>query len=55
MTTLLGIDVDPTAHGLAGPRVAAAVGDREGFQLRQLRGNYRWGGVWPGLKSRSST
>lgn len=40
MTTLLGIDVDPTAHGLAGPHVAAAVGAREGFQLRQLRGNY---------------
>lgn len=38
---MYGIDVDPTAHTLAEPRIRAAAAGREGFGLRLLRGNYR--------------
>ncbi|GFR49883.1 hypothetical protein Agub_g11987 [Astrephomene gubernaculifera] len=41
MRTLLGIDLDPTAHSLAEPRLRAAAGGREHFSLHLLRGNYR--------------
>ncbi|PNW73675.1 hypothetical protein CHLRE_13g568150v5 [Chlamydomonas reinhardtii] len=41
LLTVYGIDVDPTAHTLAEPRIRAAAAGREGFGLRLLRGNYR--------------
>ncbi|KAG2439914.1 hypothetical protein HYH02_010543 [Chlamydomonas schloesseri] len=41
LRTVYGIDVDPTAHALAEPRIRAAAAGRQGFELRLLRGNYR--------------
>ncbi|KAG2497757.1 hypothetical protein HYH03_004029 [Edaphochlamys debaryana] len=52
LRTVLGIDLDPTAHGLAEPRLRAAGEGREGFSVRLLRGNY--GSVKPLLASVSS-
>ncbi|KXZ43589.1 hypothetical protein GPECTOR_86g382 [Gonium pectorale] len=41
MHTLLGIDLDPTAHSIAEPRIRAAAGGRPELATRLLRGNYR--------------
>ncbi|PNH04008.1 Ribosomal RNA small subunit methyltransferase H [Tetrabaena socialis] len=42
MRSLFGIDLDPTAHALAGPRIAAAAAGREEeLAVRLLHGNYR--------------
>ncbi|GLC41334.1 hypothetical protein PLESTB_001074200 [Pleodorina starrii] len=42
MRTLLGIDLDPTAHAVAEPRIRAAAADRSPeLTLQLLRGNYR--------------
>ena len=41
LQTLLGIDLDPTAHRIAGERLQAALQGRPGFTTHLLRGNYR--------------
>jgi len=42
MATMVGIDLDPTAHAIAGARLQTLSPTRPNLGVHLLHGNYRW-------------